>query len=210
MLVPAPLLIGAQTVINRVLSLDPESLASVSELEGQVIKIEVTGPDMEFYLMFLNDGVELTRFYDSDVDSTVTGSVFALMSLLRNSDALFDGSVKLSGSTGTVKQLKKIMDDLDVDWEEQLSGIVGDGPSHQLFRLAGGFMQLFEQGAERVRSETSDFLQNRAGVAVAEEEVREFCDSVDTVRNDVDRLEARIARLENSSSRSVEPGTSAQ
>ena len=209
MLVPAPLLIGAQTVINRLLSLDPESLASLSELEGQVVKIEVNGPDMEFYLMFLNDGVELTRFYDNEPDSTVSGSLFALMSLLRNSDALFDGTVTLSGSTSTVKQLKKIMDDLDVDWEEQLSGVVGDGASHQLFRLAGGFMQLFEQGAERVRTEGSEFLKQRADVAVGEEEVREFCDAVDTVRNDADRLEARIARLEGGLNSSAEPGTGA-
>ena len=58
---------------------------------------------------------------------------------------------------------------------------------------------MFEQGAERVRSETSDFLKGRADVAVSEEEVREFCDSVDTMRSDVDRLEAKIARLEASS-----------
>lgn len=206
MLVPAPLLIGAQTVINRLLSLDSESLTSVSELEGRVVKIEVNGPDMEFYLMFLNDGVELTRFFDNEPDSTVSGSAFALMSLLRNSDALFDGTVTLSGSTSTVKQLKKIMDDLDVDWEEQLSGVVGDGASHQLFRFAGGVMRLFEQGVERARSEASDFIKERADVAVSAEEVRDFCDSVDTVRNDVDRLEARIARLENLPGSAAESG----
>ena len=62
MLLPAPILIGAQTVINRLLSLDPESLQRAGELEGRVIKVEVEGPGVEFYLMFLSEGVELTRF----------------------------------------------------------------------------------------------------------------------------------------------------
>ena len=125
--------------------------------------------------------------------------MFGLTSLLRNSDALFDGTVTVKGDTSTARRLKQIMDDLDVDWEEQLSGVVGDTASHQLFRFAGGLFQMFEQGAERVRSETSEFLKGRADVAVSEEEVKEFCDSVDTMRSDVDRLEAKIARLEASS-----------
>lgn len=202
MLLPTPIIVAAQTVINRVLSLDPESHASASELEGKVFKVEVNGPEIEIYLMFLHDGVELSRFYDDEPDVTLSGSVFALMSLLRNSDSLFDGTVNVAGDTSAARRLKQIMDGMDVDWEEQLSGVVGDGASHQLFRIAGSFRQLFEQGTERLRSETGEFLRGRAGVAVSEDEVKEFCESVDTIRNDVDRVEARIARLENTALKS--------
>lgn len=200
MLLPTPVLIGAQTVINRLLLLDPESHASASGLEGKVIKVEVNGPEIEIYLMFLHDGVELSRFYDDEPDVTLSGSVFALMSLLRNSESLFDGTVNVAGDTSTARRLKQIMDAMDVDWEEHLSGVVGDGASHQLFRIAGGFRQLLEQGTESLRSGTGDFLRGRAGVAVSEEEVRGFCQSVDAIRNDVERVEARIARLEASMS----------
>ncbi len=196
MLLPAPVLLGAQTVINRLLLLDPESHASASELEGKVFKVEVKGPGIEIYLMFLHDGVELSRFYDDEPDVVLSGSVFALLSLLRNSDSLFDGTVSVAGDTSSARKLKQIMDEMDVDWEEQLSGVVGDTASHQFFRVASGFRQLFEQGTERLRSETADFLRGPAGVAVNEEEVRDFCQSVDTIRNDVDRMEARIASLE--------------
>lgn len=198
MLVPAPLLHGAQTVINRVLSLDPVSMRRVSALEGKVIKVAIEAPDTDVFLMFLHDEVELSRFYDVEPDTTVSGSSFAMMSLLRDSDALFDGTVTVSGDVGLAGELKQLMDELDVDWEEQLSGIVGDGPAHQIFRMAGGLMQLFEQGSDRLREQTGGFLRERADVAVSRAEATEFCNAIDTLRSDVDRLEAKFEQYESS------------
>jgi len=198
MLIPTPLLVAAQTVINRVLSLDPEGQQRALVLEGKVVQIQAQNPDTDIYVMFLHDGIELTRFHEGEPDTRISGSVFALMSLLRDSDALFDGTVSVTGDIDVASTMKQLMDELDVDWEEQLSGIVGDGAAHQVFRVANGLRQLFLDGGERLRNEGGNFLRERADVAVGPEEVREYCDAVDTLRNDVDRLDAKMSQLEAS------------
>lgn len=198
MLIPAPLLVAAQTIVNRVLSLDPEAEQRVAELEGKVVHIQVENPDSDVFVMFLHSSVELTRFHDEEPDARIIGSPIALMSLLRDSDALFDGTVTVVGDMSVLTAMKKQMDELDVDWEEQLSAVVGDGAAHQVFRVANGLRQLFMEGGERLRQETGSFLRDRerADVAVGAAEVREYCDAVDTLRNDVDRLDAKISQLE--------------
>lgn len=199
MLIPTPLLVAAQSIINRVLSLDPEGEQRLAQLEGKVVQIRVDNPNSDVFLMFLHSSVELTRFHDDEPDARISGSPIALMSLLRDSDSLFDGTVTVEGDLSVLTTMKKQMDELDVDWEEQLSGVIGDGAAHQVFRVANGLRQLFAEGSERLRQETGSFLRDRdrADAAVGKGEVTEYCAAVDTLRNDVDRLEAKISRLES-------------
>ena len=117
------------------------------------------------------------------------------------------GSVSLSGDVATARQLKKIATDLDIDWEEHFSGFIGDAPAHQLFRFGNSVQSFFTRGAERFEQRAGDFIKNGSsnnehpqgtsgGIAVSNTDVDSYCRSVDDLRSDMDRLEARLAKLE--------------
>lgn len=193
---PLPLLTAIEGAINRVLTLDPHSLAAVCELQGQVIELQLEGLNTRFFMLILEDSVELSRFHDETADSTISGSPMALLSMLKNPDALFEGSVTITGNMSNVRKLKSVMDNLDVDWEERVASVVGDTPAHQLFRLMGGVQRTVQSGVEGFTRQGSDYLKNRSDLAVSEEEIEGFCASVDDLRSQTDRLEARLAQLE--------------
>ena len=193
---PLPLLTALEGAINRVLTLDPHSLAAVCELQGQVIELQLEGLNTRFFMLILEDSVELSRFHDETADSTISGSPMALLSMLKNPDALFEGSVTITGNMSNVRKLKSVMDNLDVDWEERVASVVGDTPAHQLFRLMGGVQRTVQSGVEGFTRQGSDYLKNRSDLAVSEEEIEGFCASVDDLRSQTDRLEARLAQLE--------------
>ena len=193
---PLPLLTAIEGAINRVLTLDPHSLAAVCELQGQVIELQLEGLNTRFFMLILEDSVELSRFHDETADSTISGSPMALLSMLKNPDALFEGSVTITGNMSNVRKLKSVMDNLDVDWEERVASVVGDTSAHQLFRLMGGVQRTVQSGVEGFTRQGSDYLKNRSDLAVSEEEIEGFCASVDDLRSQTDRLEARLAQLE--------------
>jgi len=193
---PLPLLTAIEAAINRVLTLDPHSLGAVSELQGQVIELLFEGLDTHFFVLILEDGVELSRFHDDIPDTTISGSPMALLSMLRNPDALFEGSVTITGDMSNARKLKSVMDYLDVDWEERAASVIGDTPAHQLFRVMGSVQRTVQTGVDGISRQGSDYLKNRSKLAVSEEEIEGFCASVDDLRSQTDRFEARLSQLE--------------
>jgi len=199
-----PLLTAIESTINRVLSLDPHSLYAVCELQGQVIELQLDGLNTRFFALILEDSIELSRFHDETPDTTISGSPMALLSMLKNPDALFDGSVTIAGNLSNARKLKSVMANLDVDWEERLASVVGDTPAHQLFRIMGGVQRTVQSGVDGITRQGSDYLKNRADLAVSEEEVEGFCANVDDLRSQLDRFEARLAQLETQSGAQLE------
>jgi len=163
---PLPLLTAIESAINRVLALDPHSLNAVCELQGQVIELQLDGLNTRFFALILEHSIELSRFHDETPDTTFSGSPMALLSMLKNPDALFDGSVTITGNLSNARKLKSVMANLDVDWEERLAGLVGDTPAHQLFRVMGGVQRTVQTGVDDITRQGSDYLKNRVDIAV--------------------------------------------
>ena len=211
MMIPLPLLVVFQGAFNRALALDPDAIAALQPLEGRIVEVQISNMDVSVFAIIVSDGIELSRFHDGEPDTTLTGSVFDLLSLLKDPQALMSGSVSLSGDVATARQLKKIATDLDIDWEEHFSGLIGDAPAHQLFRFGNSVQSFFTRGAERFEQRAGDFIKNGSsggtsntehpqgspgGIAVSNTDVDSYCQSVDDLRSDMDRLEARLAKLE--------------
>jgi ubiquinone biosynthesis protein UbiJ len=80
--------------------------------------------------------------------------------------------------------------------QELLSLAVGDVLAHQMGQLARSTKGWLDDSAHAMRLNTQEYLQEEARLVPAEAELRHYLDDVDTLRMDVDRLEARIKRLE--------------
>ncbi len=196
MFIPLPVLLMFESVVNRVLSLDPEAEALLSKLEGKVIAVHITGLDTTVYLIIVTKGIEISRVHDTPADLTLTGSVTDLLVLLKSPDKLSDGTVAVDGDFAVAKQLKAVASTLDIDWEGQLSNIIGDTPAHHLFKTADTVHSAFSRGVERFENRASDWVQKDGALGVAPQELETFCADVDSLRSAVDRLEARLSQLE--------------
>ncbi len=196
MLIPLPVLMMFESVVNGLLSLDPEAESLLSTIEGKVIAVNITSLDATVYLIVVGKGIEITRVHDTESDLTMSGSIPDLLALLKSPGNLTDGTVAIDGDIAIAKKLKAVADTLDIDWEGHLSNVIGDTPSHHIFRAASTVQAAFGRGIERVEQRASDWVKNDGAVAVSPEELDEFCTDVDSLRSDVDRLEARLNRLE--------------
>lgn len=199
MIIPLPILMLFESAVNRVLSLDVEAEELLSELEGKVVAVHVSGLDATVFIIVLNKGIELSRVHDVPADTTLTGSVSELFSLLKSPDQLTGETVSIEGEFAVAKQLKVVANTLDIDWEEHLSNVVGDTPAHQLFRAVGAVQAAFSDGFERVEQQAVDWAQKDGAGVVSPQEIESFYADVDQLRSSVDRLEARLNQLEQSS-----------
>ncbi|MCB1775093.1 MAG: SCP2 sterol-binding domain-containing protein [Gammaproteobacteria bacterium] len=191
---------GIEQSINGLLALDPVALQRLARLHGRCVGLQLDGIGLTLYFVPGHDGrLQLLGSIEGEPDCTLSGSP---LDLVRAGDEdhghaqLFAGNVRIDGDTALAQRFSEALAGLDIDWEEQLSRLTGDIAAHEIGR---GVRAAARQG-ERMRDVTaanlSEYLTEEARLLPHPFEVDQFLTDVDTLRDDVARLEARIALLE--------------
>ncbi len=189
-----------EQALNAALALDPKTGERLSRLEGKVIAVELRGTGITLTLQPTIEGrLRLMGDYDGEIDTTLRGAPFALlrMSTGRAGEGMFSGEVEIDGDVELGQQIQRVFEKLDIDWEEHLSRLTGDIVAHQLGNTVRGLVAWGERAAEHLGRDAADYLQEESDTLPVEWEVEEFIKGVDTLRSDVDRIEARVKRLQS-------------
>jgi ubiquinone biosynthesis protein UbiJ len=190
---------GVESALNRYLDLDPVARERLDRLHGKVIAIDVRGLGLSLFLIPGPGRLMVSGGYEGQPDCRLRGAPLALARMAnrqRNSEQLFSGEVAISGDTELAHRFGNILADMDVDWEEQLSKVTGDGFAHGAGELVRDLLGWGRQTAGNLGMDVQEYLQEEIRILPNRIEVEEFLEEVDKVRDDGERLEARIRRLE--------------
>lgn len=190
--------------VNRYLRVDEEFTRALTPLAGRVVGVTLEGTGIELMLHFVAEGVVVRRPRSGDepdtpgADVQVRGTPLALARLAREggTDPTLGGQVRIHGDIDVAQRLSRALASLEVDWEELLSRLTGDVAAHQIGRAvrgAGSFAERARSGFER---DLGDYLSEEAALTPRRDELERFGAEVDVVRDDVERLEQRVQRLE--------------
>jgi ubiquinone biosynthesis accessory factor UbiJ len=196
--VPDAALAALEALLNRCIALDPEGAARLGPLEGRLIGIELKGFGTRLYLIPAPDRLQVFGAYEGEPDCLLRGTPLALARLglaERKEDQLFGGEVEIEGDTRLAQDFGAFAAGLDLDWEEQLSRLVGDPIAHQVGEGLRAVGRWGRKSADLLSQDLKEYLQEEARVLPTRYEVEAFLDQVDTLRDDAERLVARIDRL---------------
>ena len=193
--------IGAlEAAINRYLSLDPEVAEKLSALEGKVIAIEISVVNKTLYFFPHQAGMDISDYYEDQPDTTLKGSPVALIKMSLSKDVaplMLKGEVEIEGDVRLGRSFKKILSEMDVDWEEHIAKIIGDAPAHHLANITKKLFGWSKQAGNDVAADVSEYLQEESRDVLSKPELEMFYDDVDDLRNKLDRFQARINALKN-------------
>lgn len=200
---PQPVYIRAlEGALNRYLNLDPDTPSRFAALTGKIIAVELEGLGRTIYFAPEPDGVHILAEYADVPDATLRGTPWALLrmgSLQSDSraarEALALGAVRIGGDVELGQRFKQILDAVEIDWEEHLSGLVGDLLAHKLGNAARAVQGWGRQATATLGQDFAEYHQEEAYNLPRPDDVRNFIGAVDTLRDDVERLEQRVARL---------------
>lgn len=194
----AALLAGAEQGINRVLRLDPTAMPRLARLSGRVIEIDCTAPAWRFFVLADAEGLRLASEWGSEPDCRLRAPASSLMRLAtsRNKTAVLHGpDVEIEGDSAALMGLAEVLQDLELDWEYEVSHWLGPVGAHLLGSTTRGNAAWIRQSAGSLRRDLADYLteESRALVGASEAEAR-FAE-LDRLKLDLDRLDARVERL---------------
>ena len=101
----------------------------------------------------------------------------------------------MEGDAEVGQQVTELFDQLDIDCEETLAHFVGDVPAHKTTRLLHSIKSWVKEAGESLVQDINEYTHEEAQWFPAREAMQDFFAGVDTVRMDVDRVEARIKQL---------------
>ena len=193
-----------EAAINRYLALDPEMLDKLGQFNGKVIKLEMTGINKELYMLPNSRGIQILTEHEGSADTVLRGSPVSLfkMGLVSNAaNLLLKGEIEITGDTRLGHQFKNVFSQMDIDWSEPLANLLGDSLAYQIQQSASKFTDWGKQTVKSVSTSFSEYLQEESRDVVTETELNIFNEAVDQLRNDVERMQARINLLINSPSK---------
>lgn len=188
-----------ETAINQTLQLDEHATQKLQPLLGSIIGIELKGIGMLIYFRTDAQGVQLQGFLEGEPDCLIRGTPIGLIKMSidsKQTSGLFTGEVEIIGDVELGQKMKRVLDSIEIDWEEHLSHIVGDVLAYHLANSAKRGKQWFSEATSQVASSITDFLQYEQENVPVPEEVYEFINSTDKFRDDTARLAARVNRLQ--------------
>ncbi|MBK5940608.1 SCP2 sterol-binding domain-containing protein [Halochromatium roseum] len=203
---PSALLAAAEAVINRVLALDPEGAARLARVQGQVLRVELLGFGIHLFVVPEAAALRLFGDYAAEPDCILRATPAALLGMAlaqHREDEVFSGAVQIDGDNGLAQTIGDVCKGLDIDWEEQLAALVGDNIAHQLGNQARAASRWAERSRHSLQTDVRESLIEEGRFLPSETEVRDFLDGIDRLRDDVERLEARVERLARLQSQST-------
>lgn len=190
---------GLEKAINATLALDDTIQDQQTALRGRVLKLIVTPPAFDFFILFHDKGVRLEATWPGEADTTLQSSPIGYLRLAitpaSKVHTLFHDAVIISGDVALGSKVKQLFETLDIDWEGHLAKVTGDVIAYQCGSLIRQGIRYKKHFTESMRHNLTEYLQEECTLMPPREEVNDFCNAVDTLSLDVERLSARIQHI---------------
>ncbi len=188
-------------VLNRNIAETTPARELATQLDGNTIAIRVRDTALAMYFVFDQDIVTLATEFDADPDVVITGSLATLARMAggAGAQAIRDGDVDLTGDAATAQRFQTLLDHAKPDVEEELSRVIGDVAAHQLAEFARGVDNWVRGARSTIGDNIREYLQEESRDLPTRYEVERFGQQVGKLRDDVERIAARLKRLESTS-----------
>jgi ubiquinone biosynthesis accessory factor UbiJ len=187
-----------ESLLNRNLAASSAARALCKRLDAKVLALHVEGVPLSVYFKAHGETMTLHTEHQGTPDATLSGSPLSLLRLAGPAPeaALRGGSVHIEGDAEVAQTFSELLKAAQPDLEEELSRVVGDVAAHQIGNAARSALGFARRAKDTFMQNVAEYLQEEGRDVPNRTEAEEFLQGVDKVRDDVERLEARLSLLE--------------
>lgn len=192
------LLASIELGINRVLRMDSTALPRLERLAGKVIAVDCRNPALQLFILPSDEGLLLAANWAAEADCTLRAPASSLLRLALSQDktaVLHGPEVELEGDSGVLLELVGVLQDLELDWEYELSRWLGPVASPLLGGHLRNSARWTHDSLANLTHNLADYLSEESRTLVGQREAEARFAELDQTKLDLERLEARFERL---------------
>lgn len=176
-----------ESILARILR--PEEQATrhaLSHLRGKVIAFDIRPAPGVIYFCPHSEGIQVLREFSATPDLRLTGPAWAFLRLAMGQDAselLFKGSIRLQGKADLAQRFNQLLAEMQLPGMEIIAN------------TANAIAHYGDTLSEKLWQDGQELLQEETRTTPTRVEADAQFSAIDRLRDDVERLEARIMRL---------------
>ena len=186
-----------ENLLNRGLPRSVRAGQLCTELDGRRLAVEAPGLGR---LLIESTGTSLhLRRGSETADASIVGGPLSLLltGATSSREPLRRGTVEIRGDAQIAEKFQALLRLLTPDLEEELALLVGDVPAHRAGQLVRGTLRWTRSALDTLWRDIGEYASHERRDLVSRPEGEAFLHDVDALREDVDRLTARLELLEH-------------
>jgi len=194
-------LLPLESLLNRNIAQSPQARQLCRRLQGKVLALQFlgipAGAPSTLYFHCTGDGLGVATRHAGAADASLAGTPLSMLRLAgaRDMGTLRASGIRIEGSADIAQAFSDLLSAARPDLEEELSRVIGDVAAHQVGNAARALANFGRRAADTFARNVAEYLQEEGRDVPARTEAEEFHADVERLRDDVERLEARLALL---------------
>ena len=188
-----------ERLLNRLLSLDQETLDDLSGLSGKVVQLELINTTQPVISLIIEEqGIQVDTEFAGSGDVLIRGTPLNLLAYMRSSGqgrAAVTGDMEIKGDLGLAQDFQRLLHRFEIDWEEQAAQLVGDTLARKTSNIVQMGIDFLRQLKNKFELDLSEYALYETETVPDRDEIERFNQSVDVLRDDLERLKQRLHRL---------------
>jgi ubiquinone biosynthesis protein UbiJ len=188
-----------EAALNRALALDPDTRDGLRALVGRRLVLRLATPPVALQVSVEGERLRVgPADAEGEPDLSVRatlGGLLAQLPFMRRDDAPAIGALRIEGDADLARRLQRLAERFDPDWQQPFVAAFGDIAGVQVAQLFASALRGAKSAADVMATNAADYGQHETRDVLGRDELGAFYDDIDTVRDDVERLAVRVARL---------------
>ncbi len=185
--------------VNRTLAETTPARELAAELEGRRFAVRVEKSALALRLTVRDGELEADTDVGDEPDVLVEGSMSGLARMLfagGDMASLTETGITITGKADLAQKFQRLLTLARPDPEEELAGVIGDAAAHQVGTALRQAADWGRRSGGIIAANIREYLQEEQRDIPSTYEMGRFSRDVQTLRDDVERAEARLDRLE--------------
>lgn len=188
-----------EIALNHALALDADTRAGLAALDGQRVALTLTAPPLALQIT-VSGGALRVGSVDADAEPDLgvrssLGGLLRQLPMLRSNHAPPVGKLRIEGDAELARRLQKLAQGFDPDWQLPFVNLFGEVLGVQIAKAVRAALKQAQVAGRNLAETTAEYLTEESRDVVPRAELDAFHDDVDALRDDAERIAAKIARL---------------
>ncbi|MFT6926347.1 MAG: ubiquinone biosynthesis protein UbiJ [Psychromonas sp.] len=186
-----------ETTVNKLQQLDSSALQRRKQLNGTIIGVALKEINKPLYFVISTQQIDILSEYEGQADCFIRLNISALKELQNNhqlTHLIKTEQLEVDGDIQVVQRFARLLTEMDIDWEEHFSGVIGDVLAHKLYYQFKQCRQNVSSQFKKIEKHSAEYLIEELKIAPGPLEVVYFCEQVNDLKKQTDDLEKRLQR----------------
>jgi ubiquinone biosynthesis protein UbiJ len=189
-LLPQLICATLEKVLHKVVAMDPESPALLQKVQGKQLALQLQELPWRFVLSATADTLLLNQ-HNEKADCVIITDLATLQKLQDPSQLtrlIKQDKLQIEGDIQVAQQFSSMMQQLNPDWEQHLSGWLGDALAHKVATAIKQLQLYIQTQLLQMEQAAVELAQDELALSPTQAEMDQFS-------RDVSQLQARLEQL---------------